>query len=116
MSSFSHGVNPMPEIRVAPLQASPQVHAALSEILIEAVASGGSVSFMHPLAQETADQFWRESLAAADRGERIVLGALDGESLIGTGTLLLSPRPNPPHRAAIAQMTTRIRHRRPGRG
>ena len=33
----------------------PQVHAALSEILIEAVASGGSVSFMHPLAQQTAD-------------------------------------------------------------
>jgi hypothetical protein len=104
----------MSEIRVAPLQASPQVCAALSEILIEAVASGGSVSFMHPLAQQTADQFWRESLAAADRGDRIVLGAFDGESLIGTVTLLLSFPPNQPHRAEIAKMMSRISHR--GRG
>src|SRR5260370_10067071 len=114
MSSVSHRVNPMPEFRVAPLQAAPQAHAALSEILIEAVASGGSVSFMHPLAQQTADQFWRESLAAADRGDRIVLGAFDGESLIGTVTLLLSFPPNQPHRAEIAKMMTQISHR--GRG
>jgi ribosomal protein S18 acetylase RimI-like enzyme len=104
----------MPEFKIAPLKASPQVRAALSEILIEAVASGGSVSFMHPLAPKTADRFWRDSLAAADRGERIVLGAFDGESLIGTVTLLLSFPPNQPHRAEIAKMMTRISHR--GRG
>ena len=104
----------MPAIKIAPLKASPQISAALSEILIEAVASGGSVSFMHPLAQETADSFWRDSLAAADRGERIILGALDGDSLIGTVTLLLSLPPNQQHRAEIAKMRTRISHR--GRG
>jgi ribosomal protein S18 acetylase RimI-like enzyme len=104
----------MLEIKIAPLKASPQVYAVLSEILIEAVASGGSVSFMHPLALETADRFWRDSLAAADRGERIILGAFDGESLIGTVTLLLSFPPNQPHRAEIAKMMTRISHR--GRG
>jgi len=104
----------MPEIRIAALKASPLISAALSEILIEAVASGGSVSFMHPLAQEAADSFWRDSLAAADRGERIVLGAFDEESLIGTVTLLLSLPPNQPHRAEIAKMMTRISHR--GRG
>jgi ribosomal protein S18 acetylase RimI-like enzyme len=104
----------MPAIKIAPLKASPQISAALSEILIEAVASGGSVSFMHPLAQETADSFCRDSLAAADRGERIVLGAFDGGSLIGTVTLLLSLPPNQPHRAEIAKMMTRISHR--GRG
>src|ERR1700730_6774635 len=106
MSSSSHGVNAMPEIRVAPLQASPQVYAVLSEILIEAVASGGYVRLLHSLVQQTADQFWRESLAAADRGDRIVLGAFDGESLIGTVTLLLSLPPNQPHRAEIAKMMT----------
>jgi hypothetical protein len=47
----------MPEFRIAPLHATSQVRAALSEILIEAVASGGSVSFMHPLALETGGQF-----------------------------------------------------------
>src|ERR1700688_2463313 len=114
MSSSLLAANAMPEIKIAPLKASPLISAALSEILIEAVASGGSVSFMHPLAQQTADSFWRDSLAAADRGERIVLGAFDGESLIGTVTLLLSLPPNQPHRAEIAKMMTRISHR--GRG
>jgi hypothetical protein len=104
----------MAEIKIAPLNASPQVCAALSEILIEAVASGGSVSFMHPLAPETAQHFWRDSLASADRGERIVLGAFDAGNLIGTVTLLLALPPNQPHRAEIAKMMTRVSHR--GRG
>jgi hypothetical protein len=104
----------MPEIRIVALQAAPQISAALSEILIEAVASGGSVSFMHPLATETAERFWRDSLAATDRGERIVLGAFDGERLVGTVTLLLDLPPNQPHRAEIAKVMTRISHR--GRG
>jgi ribosomal protein S18 acetylase RimI-like enzyme len=104
----------MPSIEIAPLNASPEVSAALSEILIEAVASGGSVSFMHPLALETAENFWRESLASAARGERIVFGAFDEASLVGTVTLLLHLPPNQPHRAEIAKMMTRISHR--GRG
>ena len=89
----------MPEYKIAALNSQPMVCAALSEILIEAVASGGSVSFMHPLAQGTAENFWRQSLASADRNERIVLGAFDGENLIGTVTLLLDLPPNQPHRA-----------------
>jgi ribosomal protein S18 acetylase RimI-like enzyme len=102
------------EIHIAPLNSAAQIRAALSEILIEAVASGGSVSFMHPLPLETAEAFWQGSLAAADRGERIVLGAFDEERLIGTVTLLLDLPPNQPHRAEIAKMMTRISHR--GRG
>jgi len=101
-------------IRIAPLTASPGIRAALSALLIETVASGGSVSFMHPLAQRDADAFWQDSLAAADRGERIVLGAFDQEHLIATVTLLLSLPPNQPHRAEIAKMMTRLSHR--GRG
>lgn len=104
----------MSEIRIAPLTASPEIRSALSEILIEAVASGGSVSFMHPLARLAADTFWTGSLAAADRGERIVFGAFDRQNLIGTVTLLLDLPPNQPHRAEIAKMMTRISHR--GRG
>ena len=69
-------------IRIAPLTASPEIRAALSALLIETVASGGSVSFMHPLAPHEADAFWQDSLASADRGERIVLGA--GSFVCGT--------------------------------
>jgi ribosomal protein S18 acetylase RimI-like enzyme len=104
----------MPDISIAPLNSSPDIREALTEILIEAVASGGSVSFMHPLAPETAEKFWRDSLAAADRGERIVLGAFDGARLIGTVTLLLDLPPNQPHRAEIAKMMTRVSHRSRG--
>jgi ribosomal protein S18 acetylase RimI-like enzyme len=69
---------------------------------------------MHPLPQDVADTFWDDALAAADRGERIVLGAWDGEMLVGTVSLLLDLPPNQPHRAEIAKMMTRPSHR--GRG
>ena len=104
----------MPPIRIAPLTATPATCAALSEMLMETVAHGGSVSFMHPLQPEAAEAFWRDSLAAATRDERIVLGAFDGERLIGTVTLLLHLPPNQPHRAEIAKMMTRISHRHRG--
>jgi ribosomal protein S18 acetylase RimI-like enzyme len=104
----------MAEISIAPLSATPAVRAALSEILVEVVAHGGSVSFMHPLAIEAADAFWEHALAAAARGERVVLGAFDGERLVGTVSVLLDLPPNQPHRAEIAKLMTRVSHR--GRG
>lgn len=104
----------MADIRIEPLIDLPHLRGALSELLIETVASGGSVSFMHPLPFETADAFWRDSLAAAARGDRIVLGAFDGETLVATVTLLLGLPPNQPHRAEIAKMMTRVSHRHRG--
>jgi ribosomal protein S18 acetylase RimI-like enzyme len=104
----------MAEIEIRPLTASPKVRELLSEILIEVVANGGSVSFVHPVAPEQANAFWEGSLAAADRGERIVLGAWDGDVLAGTVTLLLDLPPNQPHRGEIAKMMTRRSHRRRG--
>ena len=88
--------------------------AMLAEILVQVVAGGGSVSFMHPLAPADAEAFWQGSLRAAGRGERIVLGAWDGALLAGTVTLLLDCPFNQPHRAEIAKLMTRTSHR--GRG
>ena len=104
----------VPEIAIRPLSATPEVIARLGEILIATVAHGGSVSFMHPLAPADAAAFWAGALAAAERGERIVLGAFDGGDLIGTVSLLLDTPPNQPHRAEIAKMMTHPDHR--GRG
>ena len=97
----------MPEIAIASLTDSARIRAALRDLLVETVANGGSVSFMHPLAPEVADAFWEESLAAAARDERIILGAFDGECLLGTVTLRLDCPPNQPHRAEIAKLMTR---------
>jgi len=104
----------MPPIDIRPLQDSQAVTEMLSSLLIETVAAGGSVSFMHPLAPDDARAFWQESLGAAARGRRVVLGAWEGATLVGTVTLLLDCPPNQPHRAEIAKLMTRVSHR--GRG
>lgn len=102
------------DVEIKALAPSPHTRAALSELLIEAVANGGSVSFMDPLPPETSDNFWDNALAAAVRGDRIILGAFDGELLVGTLTLVLDVAQNQPHRAELVKMITRISHR--GRG
>lgn len=104
----------MPEIRIEELRPAPEISRQLAEILVEVVAGGGSVSFMHPLKFDDALAFWDRSLAAAARGERIVLGAWDSDRLVGTVTLVLDLPPNQPHRAEIAKMMTRPGYR--GRG
>ncbi|CCV07700.1 hypothetical protein MESS2_630005 [Mesorhizobium metallidurans STM 2683] len=104
----------MSSIEIKALTQAAEMRALLTDLLIETVAAGGSVSFMHPLSRETAGAFWTKSLAAAARGERAVLGAWDGEVLVGTVTLLLDCPPNQPHRAEIAKLMTRVEHRGKG--
>jgi hypothetical protein len=104
----------MPSFVIKPLQDAPQIRDVLGELLVETVAGGGSVSFMHPLPLDDARTFWRDSLGAAARGEHVVLGAFDGDDLIGTVTLLLKLPPNQPHRAEIAKMMTRVTYRKRG--
>lgn len=104
----------MSGFRIEALVATPDVRRMLGEMLVEVVASGGSVSFMHPLLPESACAFWDEALAAADRGERVVFGAWSDGRLVGTVSLLLDLPPNQPHRAEIAKMMTRPDQR--GRG
>lgn len=104
----------MPAPLVRPLAATPAIVSALADLLVETVAAGGSVSFMHPLDPAEATAFWQRALAAAERGERVILGAFDGEELVATLTLLVDCPPNQPHRAEFAKMMTRPSHR--GRG
>ncbi len=93
-------------VRTEALSAAPATLDALSDLLVETVAAGGSVSFMHPLDPAQARAFWAGSLAAAARGERVVLGAWQGARLLSTVTLILDCPPNQPHRAEIAKMMT----------
>lgn len=104
----------MSDVVVRPLGSDPATLAALSALLVETVAAGGSVSFMHPLDPAEAAAFWTKSLDAAARGERVIFGAFDGDELVATLTLLCDCPPNQPHRAELAKMMTRPSHR--GRG
>jgi ribosomal protein S18 acetylase RimI-like enzyme len=85
--------------------------AALADLLVETVANGGSVNFMHPLAEADAAAFWRAHLAVP---ANIVLGAREGGALVATVTLHRVAKPNQPHRAEIAKLMTRVAYR--GRG
>jgi ribosomal protein S18 acetylase RimI-like enzyme len=96
------------------LNLRPDIVEDLAYLIIEVVAHGGSVSFMHPLSRETAISFWESSLASADRGERIVLGARENGKIISTVTLLLNCPENQPHRAEIAKLMTKIDKRGQG--
>jgi ribosomal protein S18 acetylase RimI-like enzyme len=106
--------SPVADITITVLDSSPATRAMLAEMLIEVVATGGSVSFMHPLDPAVADAYWVDALGAAARDQRVVLGAWDGEALVGTVTLLLDFPQNQPHRAEVAKLMTRSSHR--GRG
>jgi ribosomal protein S18 acetylase RimI-like enzyme len=116
MPSSSPAADPAAVTRIAPLTATAEVLRSLAGLLIETIADGASVTFMHPLGEADAREFWEASLAAAARGERIVFGAFDGEALVGTVTLVLRCPPNQPHRAEIAKLMTRASHRRRGIG
>ena len=107
-------VRAAPEVRIEPLRSSPETIDALAALLCEVVDGGASVSFMAPLARHDAATFWTRSLAAADEGGRVVLGAMEENQLVGTVTLHLDCPPNQPHRGEIAKMMTRVSHR--GRG
>lgn len=104
----------MKPVEIHPLLPSEKNYRVLSELLIEVVAHGGSVSFMHPLDRQAAARFWEASLAAAARDERVVLGAYANERLVGTVTLILDCPPNQPHRGEIAKLMTSVSHRGQG--
>jgi ribosomal protein S18 acetylase RimI-like enzyme len=103
-----------PQLDIVLLSSQPQVIDDLSDLLIATVKNGDSVSFMYPLARLTAETFWKNSLAAADRNERVVLGAYMEGTLIGTVTLLLDFPPNQPHRGEIAKLMTKVSYRGQG--
>jgi ribosomal protein S18 acetylase RimI-like enzyme len=103
-----------PEFTIVPLTGGRGTVAALASLLIETVANRGSIGFMHPVSPAKAVSFWKRSLTAAGAGARVILGAYDGEELVGTVTLLLDCPENQPHRAEIAKMMTRVVYR--GRG
>lgn len=97
----------------------PQAHAAvpgLTDVLLDCVAGGASVSFMAPLDRATAEGFWRNVAAGVEQGERILLVAEDGEGVLGTVQLVVGQPPNQPHRADLSKMLVHRRARRLGVG
>ncbi|PYN07669.1 MAG: GNAT family N-acetyltransferase [Candidatus Rokuibacteriota bacterium] len=89
----------------------------LSDVLIDCVEGGASVSFMLPMSRAKADAFWRSTAASVARGERVVLGAEDAAgTIVGTAQVILAQPENQPHRGDLAKMLVHRRARRRGVG
>jgi len=89
---------------------------ALTDVLIDCVEGGASVSFMHPLTRERAVAFWQRIARSVAAGERALLAAEDAHGICGTVQLILDLPENQPHRADIAKMLVHRRARRHGVG
>lgn len=89
---------------------------ALSELLIDCVEGGASVSFLHPLPMGKALAFWRRVADAVARGETALLVAENANGIVGTVQLLLDMPENQPHRADVLKMLVHRRARGQGLG
>jgi len=101
--------------RVDPREAE-QLIQALSDVLVDCVEGGASVSFMQPMTRETATAFWRGVVDGVVRGDRALLVAEDEQGVLGTVQLILGLPENQPHRADVAKMLVHRRARRRGIG
>jgi GNAT superfamily N-acetyltransferase len=89
--------------RVGPSETAALVDQ-LVEVLIDCVAGGASVSFMHPLSPAKASSFWRQVMDGVSRGERALLVAEEEGRILGTVQLVLAQPENQPHRADVAKL------------
>src|SRR5438105_15537431 len=88
----------------------------LAEVLIDCVAGGASVSFMHPLTRDRAVAFWQRVAQGVVAGQRALLVAEDAQGICGTVQLVFDLPENQPHRADLAKMLVHRRARRRGLG
>jgi GNAT superfamily N-acetyltransferase len=89
----------------------------LSDVLIDCVEGGASVSFMLPMTRAKAETFWRGVAAGVARGERVVLAAEETDgTIVGTAQVILAQPENQPHRGDLAKMLVHRRARRRGIG
>jgi GNAT superfamily N-acetyltransferase len=89
---------------------------ALADLLVDSVADGASVGFMHPLEKAKAVAFWRRVADGVATGERALLIAEDETGIVGTVHLVLALPENQPHRADLTKMLVHPRARRRGLG
>jgi GNAT superfamily N-acetyltransferase len=88
----------------------------LCDVLIDCVEGGASVSFMHPMTREKAEDFWRAVGASVARKERVLVVAEDEHGILGTAQAIWATPENQPHRADVSKMLVHRRARRRGVG
>lgn len=88
----------------------------LVELLRDGVDGGASMSFIAPLDAGLAQRFWAKVAGEVEAGRRVVLGAFEGDRLVGSVQLSLDMPPNQPHRVDLQKMLVHSGLRRRGLG
>lgn len=101
--------------RLDAIQAAAMVDQ-LADVLLDCVEGGASVSFMLPMARDTALRFWQHVSAGVGRGERTLLVAEDDRGIVGTVQMITDMPENQPHRADVAKLLVHRRARNAGIG
>jgi len=99
--AYAKPVNGIERLETA---AAESAEPRLSAILTACVAEGAGVSFLPPLAPETAKAFWRGTARDVATGEKVLLGGWVDGVLAGTVTLAFAKPQNQPHRADVAKL------------
>lgn len=89
---------------------------SLTDLLRDAVQSGASVGFLQPLDASEAHAYWEGVLSALSSGERVLLVALDGDSVLGFVQVSLVAWPSQRHRAEVMKLLVSSVARRRGIG
>jgi GNAT superfamily N-acetyltransferase len=94
--------------------AAQSAERSLATILQDCVAGGASVSFLRPLARDSAMAYWRGVTTAVGQGQTALLAAWVDGALAGTVQLGLDMPQNQPHRADIRKLLVSSLWRRHG--
>jgi acetyltransferase len=82
----------------------PEHLPALIALLQDAVDSGASVGFLHPLSTEAATAYWTSVQGAVRTGSRVLLAAFADQDLVGAVQLDLAEMPNGSYRAEVMKL------------
>jgi GNAT superfamily N-acetyltransferase len=86
----------------------------LASLLVDAVASGASVSFLRGLDQSRAEAWWRGRTDDVGAGTLVMLVARDHGRIVGCAGLVAAKSENSAHRGEVIKVLVSRSHRRQG--
>jgi acetyltransferase len=103
-----HKIERLSEERARPLLPK------LAALLQDSVHNGSSVGFLPPLAFETAEGYWLETLDEVARGRRVLFVSGEAGDVTGTVQLALAAKQNGLHRAEVQKLLVHTGSRKRG--
>jgi GNAT superfamily N-acetyltransferase len=103
-------------VRVLSVEKARAAIPRLAEILIDAVAAGAGVSFLHPLSKVDAEAYWQNQIADVEAGKTFILVCEEEKASTFAGTVMLQKAwaQNQPHRADVVKLLVHSNAQRKG--